>query len=85
MPSIKDIPTGIAPADWQTIPEELQLVLAREAMRRAASVLADQAELLAFELEQGALSDHGGPEALRLFAAIVRATGAEPLGPVGHA
>jgi hypothetical protein len=71
--------------DWHAIPEELQLVLAREAMRRAAATLAEQADLLAFEMEEGTLVDRGGPDALRLFASIVRATNADSLGPVGHA
>jgi hypothetical protein len=71
--------------EWHSIPEELQIVLAREAMRRAAATLAEQAELLAFEMEEGTLLDRGGPDALRLFASIVRATNADTLGPVGHA
>ena len=45
----------------------------------------DQAELLAFEMEEGTLRDHGGPDALRLFAAIIRATNADTMGPVGNA
>lgn len=73
------------PAEWNAIPEELQLILAREAMRRAAATLAEQAELLALEMEAGTLSDRGGPDALRLFAAIIRATSQDSLGPVGHA
>ncbi len=32
---------------WTTMPEELQLVLSREALRRAAETLAEHAELLA--------------------------------------
>ncbi|MCS6892773.1 MAG: hypothetical protein RMK64_11810 [Rhodovarius sp.] len=72
-------------ATWQEMPEELQLLLAREAMRRAAATLAEQAELLAVEMEAGRLTDRGGADALRLFAAIVRATAAEALPPAGHA
>ena len=70
---------------WHALPDELQLILAREAMLRAASTLADQAELLAFEMECGTLTDRGGPDALRLFAAIIRATNADTMGPVGNA
>jgi len=70
---------------WHALPDALQLVLAREAMMRAAATLADQAELLAFEMEEGTLRDHGGPDALRLFAAIIRATNADTMGPVGNA
>ncbi|WP_156910107.1 hypothetical protein [Rubritepida flocculans] len=70
---------------WSTLTEELQLALAREALRRAAETLAEHAELLALEMETGALRDQGGPEALRLFAAVVRTTTEDGLGPVGHA
>lgn len=72
-------------AGWHALPDDLQLVLAREAMMRAASTLADQAELLAFEMEEGTLRDCGGPDALRLFAAIIRAINADTMGPVGNA
>ncbi|MDO9501651.1 MULTISPECIES: hypothetical protein [Falsiroseomonas] len=72
-------------ADWNTLPEDLQLVLSREALRRAAETLAEHAELLAEEMEQGTLSDRGGPDALRLFAAVVRATNDDAFGQVGHA
>lgn len=67
------------------MPDELQLVLAREALRRAAETLAEHAELLALEMEEGALRDRGGPDALRLFASVVRATSLDSMGPVGHA
>ncbi len=61
-------------ADWTVLPDEVQLALSREALKRAVSTLAQHAELLAEEMESGTLSDRGGPEALRLFAAVVRAT-----------
>lgn len=70
---------------WNTLTEEAQLVLSREALRRAAETLAEHALLLAEEMERGTLSDRGGPDALRLFAAVVRATNEDALGPVGHA
>ncbi len=73
------------PPEWHAIPEDLQVVLAREAMRRAAATLAEQAELLSLEMEEGTLSDRGGPDALRLFAAIIRTTSQDSMGPVGHA
>ena len=73
------------PASWTILPEELQLVLSREALRRAATTLAEHAELLAEEMERGTLSDRGGPDALRLFAAVVRATNEDAFGSVGHA
>lgn len=72
-------------ATWNTLPEEQQLVLSREALRSAAETLAEHAELLAEEMERGTLSDRGGPDALRLFAAVVRATNEDAFGPVGHA
>ncbi|MGG5809722.1 hypothetical protein [Falsiroseomonas sp. CW058] len=72
-------------ASWNILPEEMQLVLSREALRRAAETLAEHAELLAEEMERGTLSDRGGPDALRLFAAVVRATNEDAFGPVGHA
>jgi hypothetical protein len=72
-------------ARWNNLPEDLQLVLSKEALRRAAETLADHAELLAEEIDRGTLADRGGPDALRLFAAVVRATNADAFGPVGHA
>jgi hypothetical protein len=72
-------------ASWNILPEEMQLVLSREALRRAAETLAEHAELLASEMESGTLTDRGGPDALRLFAAVVRATNDDAFGPVGHA
>jgi hypothetical protein len=41
-------------------------------LRRAADTIAGQAEVLAGEMESGAIADCGGPEALRLLAAVVR-------------
>lgn len=71
--------------DWHSLPDALQLVLAQQAMRRAAATLAEQAELLAHEMDAGTLTDHGGSDALRLFAAIIRSSNSAGLGPVGHA
>ncbi|CAA9258157.1 MAG: hypothetical protein AVDCRST_MAG27-2410 [uncultured Craurococcus sp.] len=73
------------PADWNLLTDDLQLALSREALRRATETLAEHARLLALEMEQGALSDRGGPEALRLFAAVVTATSQDAFGPIGHA
>jgi len=73
-------------ADWHDLPHEIQLVLSREALRRATETLAEHAMLLAEEMERGALRDRGGPDALRLFAAVVRVTSQDALGEVaGHA
>lgn len=78
-------PTSPDPAAWQALPDELQLTLAQEAMRRAAETLADHAELLAAEIEGGALLDQGGPDALRLFANVVRATNSGGFACAGNA
>ena len=75
----------MSPDRWTALPDDVQLVLSREAMRRAAATLAEHAELLAEEMERGTLSDRGGPDALRLFAAVVRATNDDAFGAVGHA
>ncbi len=72
-------------AEWTTLTDEQQLALSREALRRAAETLAEHAEVLAAEMDQGTLADHGGPDALRLFAAVIRATNNEAFGPVGQA
>jgi hypothetical protein len=73
------------PSAWHALPDELQLTLSREALRRAAETLAEHAELLAGEMESGTLLDQGGPEALRLFAAVVRATNRDGFATVGTA
>lgn len=70
---------------WQTLSDEAQLVLSREALRHAAEIIAGQAETLAEEMELGSLTDLGGPDALRLLAAVVRVTGQHPQAPAGHA
>jgi hypothetical protein len=71
--------------DWALLSEPLQLAVAREALARAAETIAGQAMVLAAEMEEGVLPDRGGPEALRLFAAVVRVTGREVIPPAGHA
>ena len=71
--------------EWYDLPEEHQLFLAREALRRAAETLADHAEMLAEEMEVGTLIDRGGPDALRLFAAVVRETNRDAFAAAGRA
>lgn len=71
--------------DWNGLSDQQQLALSREALRRAAETLAEHAEVLAREMEAGTLLDRGGPDALRLFAAVVRVTGGDAFGPVGRA
>ena len=70
---------------WHTVPDDLQLVLARAALDCAATTLAEHAELLALEMEAGTLADRGGPDALRLFANVVRATSLDREPAAGHA
>lgn len=72
-------------ADWNLLSEDLQLILSRAALRKAAETIAGQAELLAGEIESGQLDDRGGPDALRLLARFVRLTGEAELGVAGHA
>jgi hypothetical protein len=59
--------------DWPMLSEGAQLALSRAALAQAADTIAWQAETLAEEMETGTLDDRGGPEALRLLAAVVRA------------
>jgi hypothetical protein len=73
------------PADWNLLAEDVQLTLSCEALRRAAETLAEHAEILAREMEAGTLLDRGGPDALRLFAAVVRSTNRDAFGEIGHA
>jgi hypothetical protein len=71
--------------DWNELSDELQATLTREALRRAAETIADQAETLATEMECGLITDEGGVEALRLLAAVVRFADTDRYGPAGHA
>lgn len=71
--------------EWNMLSDEQQLLLAREALRRAAETIAGQAEVLAAEMEEGGLLDRGGPDALRLLASVVRINGLDALLPAGHA
>jgi hypothetical protein len=70
---------------WDLLSEHQQLLITREALRRAAETIAGQAEVLACEMEIGTLSDRGGPDALRLLAAFVRLSGQETQEAAGHA
>lgn len=72
-------------ADWNILSDQMQLVLSREALRRAAEIIAEQAEVLAGEMEAGCLQDRGGPNALRLLAGVVRVNGEDALGAIGRA
>mgnify|MGYP006919669603 CR=1 FL=1 len=67
------------PKDWSLLSEGAQLALSRAALALAADTIAGQAETLAEEMETGTLGDHGGPDALRLLAALVRALNPQAL------
>jgi hypothetical protein len=69
-------------ADWQKMPEDLQAALA---LRQAALIIADQAELFAVQFVAGTLQDRGASDALMLFAALLRETTIETLRPMGSA
>ena len=71
-------------ADWNVLPESLQVYLAQQAFSKATETIAGQAEVLAQEFEDGGLADRGGAEALRLMVAIVRAIGAGQRGAGRH-
>ena len=71
--------------DWSDISDDLQILLAREALGRAATTIATQAAALADEIDAGNLADHGGADALRLFAAILSESVEDPLPPAGMA
>lgn len=71
--------------EWTLLSDNLQLMVSRAALRYAAEAIAAQADLLAREIDMGALSDQGGAEALRLLAAVVRAGGGDRLEVAGHA
>ena len=72
------------PADWHLLSNETQLTLARAALHRAAQTIASQAEVLADEIDNGAMSDPGGADALRLLAAVVRGAEEDPFAVAGH-
>jgi hypothetical protein len=72
-------------SDWNLLSDDLQLTLSRAALGRAAELLAEQAETLAREIEAGHLADRGGPDTLRLFAAVIRVTGQDEFVMAGHA
>jgi hypothetical protein len=71
-------------ADWHVLSNETQLTLARAALQRAARTIASQAELLADEIDTGAMTDPGGADALRLLAAVVRGAEEDPFAVAGH-
>ena len=77
--------TGRTRTPWQALPDDLQTALAQQAMRQAALIIGEQAELFAKQFEGGVLQDRGAEDALLLFAALLRETTIETLSPAGHA
>lgn len=73
------------PTDWNVLTEAAQLALSQAALVQAADTIANQAETLADEMETGSLDDRGGPDALRLLAAVIRTLNATPMAMAGHA
>ena len=71
--------------NWNVLSDTLQLALAQQALHTASEIIAGQAETLAGVMEDGDLADRGGPDALRLLAAVVRATGPSPQAAAGRA
>ncbi len=75
----------LAAKAWYRIPEEYQLELADQSLRRAVMLIAEQADSLASAMEAGDLKDRGGPDALRVLGHLMRMAGREHLPPAGHA
>jgi hypothetical protein len=71
--------------NWNMLSDDVQLLLSRQALRLAAEIISNKAEVIADEIEAGALLDRGGPDALRLLAMVVREMTAAEAGPAGHA
>jgi hypothetical protein len=71
--------------EWHSISEDLQVSLAREAMRLASVIIADQADLFAVQFATATLQDRGAADALKLFGVLLRETSAECLRPMGNA
>jgi hypothetical protein len=78
-------PSRDRPTEWNGISDELQVALAKQAMRHAAGIIADQADLFAVQFANATLQDRGAVEALKLFAVLLRETSAECLAPIGNA
>lgn len=57
--------------NWDALPDDLRLTLSRAALNRAVVTVAGQAEVFADEIECGNVSDRGGADVLRLFAAVI--------------
>jgi hypothetical protein len=72
-------------SEWQLLSDETQLALAQQAMRRAAHIIADQADLFSVQFTEQTLVDRGAADALKLFAVLLRETSTDCLRPMGNA
>ena len=72
-------------SEWHVLTDEAQLALTHAALFRAAETIAEQAELLAEEIDNGGLIDRGGAEALRMLATVVRGATDSLSAGAGHA
>ncbi len=67
------------------MPDDQQAMLAQQALRKAALIIAEQAELFAVQFQGGVLCDRGSADGLKLFANLLRETTLEPFAAHGHA
>jgi hypothetical protein len=79
------MPNTLPDTEWQILSDEAQMALSRQAMRRAALIIADQAELFGQQFTNRVLVDRGAADALGLFASLLRETAGEDLAEGGNA
>ena len=72
--------------EWDSLTDAQQLRVSNAALLFAVKTIAGQAEMLAVEMDAGTLMDCGGPDALRLLAAILRisSTSTPSAASIGH-
>ena len=58
-------------AGWERISPCMQVTLSSEALKRARLIIGAQAQMLADQMDRGALPSFDGPDALRLLAMIL--------------
>jgi hypothetical protein len=58
-------------SEWATVSSDMQVSLSREALHRARHLISAQAELLAEQMDLGAVPRLDGPDALRLLSIIL--------------
>jgi hypothetical protein len=60
--------------EQNNLPDALQLVLAQAPTRRTVGTIAHRTEILAAEMQSGALVDYNGAEVLQAPALVIRST-----------